>query len=168
MNMNNISLLKYLILIVSCVFISGCTDTNDENVVEDQINYSAANLTLTLIPDELSVANISTLQLILRNEGEYAVNVAKLEEHSTYNIIYSNGSDIEYDSLPSLDLLGDDMLVELKPNDSLSINVSSSSWRPFSKGTHSLSAKYFVTGLDVFTKPHWSGVLRSNNITLIV
>lgn len=154
-------------LISIFILLSGCIGANNESEIEEPINQNDANLTLTLIPEELSSKDISNLQLILKNEGDYAVNVSKFEEHVTYNIIYSNGSDIGYESLPSIDAMGDSSLIELKPNESLSINVSSRSWDPFAKGNHSLSAKYF-TGYNVFTKPHWNGALRSNNITLIV
>ncbi|MDW7731899.1 MAG: hypothetical protein SCH66_05665 [Methanolobus sp.] len=170
--------LKYVILFFLCILVSGCTGINDgnsfkeslndsEGLVKEPIDHSAANLTLSLMPTELSVKEISNLQLSLKNEGNFTVNIAKFEEHVTYNIIYSNGSDIEYSELPSIDAMSDGSLVELKPNESLSINISSRSWQPFSKGEHPLSAKYF-TGWNVFTKPHWNGVLRSNNITLIV
>jgi hypothetical protein len=59
----------------------------------------------------------------LKNEGDYAVNVSRFEEHVIYNIIYSNGSDIGYESLPSIDAMGDDYLIELEPNESLSVPV---------------------------------------------
>jgi len=140
---------------------------NTEKVMEKPVDHSAANLTLSLRPNELSINEISNLQLSLKNEGDYAVKVAKLEEHVNYNIIYSNGSDIEYSELPGIDAMSDGSLVELKPDESLSINVSSRSWAPFAKDNHSLSAKYF-TGWNVFTKPYWDGELRSNNVTLIV
>ena len=166
--MENKHLLKCIVLFSICILVSGCTEINSENPVEETIDYKNANLTLSLMPTELSIKEISNLQLTLKNEGNYTVNVAKLEEHATYNIIYSKGSDIDYSEIPSMGLLGDDSLVELKPNESISIDVSSSGWGPFSKGNHSLSAKYFITGPNAFTKTHWSGTLISNNITLIV
>ncbi|ABE52317.1 hypothetical protein [Methanococcoides burtonii] len=169
--MKNRHLLKYVILFSICILVSGCTGIDNDPPVEESMNPSDVNLTLGLMPTELSIKEInelSTLQLTLKNEGNYTVNVAILEEFSTYNIIYSNGSDIEYEHMPALDLMGDESLVELKPNESLSINVNPIGWNPFSKGNHSLSAKYFVRGLNTFTKPYWEGVIRSNNITLRV
>jgi ABC-type antimicrobial peptide transport system permease subunit len=173
--MKNRHLLKYIVFFFVCVLASECTGINDGSPVEKSINhsektvdYSAVNLTLSLMPAELSYGQLSNLQLTLKNKGSSTVNVAKLEEFATYNIIYANGSGIFYEYQPSMDLLGDDSLVELNPNDSLSINISTGLWGTFSKGNHSLSAKYFVTGPNVFTRPHWNGLLRSNNITLIV
>jgi hypothetical protein len=166
--MKNKHLLKCIVLFSICILVSGCTEINSENPVDEAVDYKDANLTLNIMPTELSINEISNLQLTLKNEGNFAVNVAKLEEHATYNIIYSNGSDIDYSEIPSMGLLGDYFLVELNPNDSLSINISTGSWGTFSKGNHSLSAKYFIPELNAFTKTHWSGTPRSNNITLIV
>ncbi len=120
---------------------------HSETPAEEVIDYKNTNLTLSLMPNELSVKEISNLQLTLKNEGNYAVNVAKLKEFATYNIIYANGSDIFYEYQPSIEPLGDDSLVELKPNESLFVNISSKGWGQFSKSNHSLSAKYFVTFL---------------------
>lgn len=90
-----------------------------------------------------------------------------MEEFFSFNVIYANGSQLDYETMPSVLPPDDSSLVTLNPHESLNINASSQEWW-FEKGRHNLSALYFVTEDSYIGTPHWRGTVRANNISLFV
>jgi hypothetical protein len=161
----------FVALVSICLLVSGCSgpEMTTEITADHALSYKYANLTLTLAPETIDVSELSNLQLSLKNEGEYPINVDKFRHQCNYKIIYVDGWDVEYESMPMCIPIGDDSLIEIKPGESYTVNVDNAGhWHgQLRKGNESISVVYYPSGSSYTTQKFWTGKLRSNNITYI-
>jgi hypothetical protein len=124
---------------------------------------------LTLAPETIDSSELSNLQLSLKNEGEYPINVDTFRHQCNYKIIYADGWDVEYESMPMCLPTEDDLLIEIMPGESYTVNVDDAGhWHgQLRKGNQSISVVYYPSDSSCTTQKFWTGKLRSNNITYI-
>ena len=108
--------------------------------------------------------------LTLTNSGDNKVNVWKLEEQVSYNIIisYQNGTELPYlcgviERLP----LTNEYLVKLNPGESIKHTQDSNCWE-LSGGEYSLRAVYHTQLGERITKPYWVGSIESEPVIISV
>ena len=158
-------------LVSICLLVSGCSgpEMTTEITADHPLSYKYANLTLTLTPETIDANELSNLQLSLKNEGKYPINVDIFRHQCNYKVIYADGWDVEYESTPMCLPIGDDSLIELMPGESYTINVSDEGhWQgQLRKGNQSISVVYYPSDSSYTTHKFWTGKLRSNNITYI-
>jgi hypothetical protein len=161
----------FVALVSICLLVSGCSgpEMTTEITANNTLSYKDANLTLTLTPETVNTSELSNLQLSLTNEGKYPINVDKFRHQCNYKIIYADGWDVEYESMPMCVEIGDDSLIEIMPGESYTVNVDDAGhWQgQLRKGNDSISVVYYPTGSSYTTHKFWTGKLRSNNITYI-
>ncbi|KKG14539.1 hypothetical protein EO98_06290 [Methanosarcina sp. 2.H.T.1A.6] len=154
--------------LISSVFLflilcSGCLDVKNSETQAEELDF-------TLVPDRTRVTEGEpfNIELVLTNTGNTNVNVWKLTEQISYDIIFvdSNGSSVPYECgvLERLPLTNED-LVELQPGESLKINQDSNCWT-FPAGEYTLFAEYHTSGGEDITKPYWIGQISSNNVSI--
>lgn len=158
-------------LVSICLLVSGCSgpEMTTEITANHTLSYKCANLTLTLTPETINVSELSNLQLSLRNEGKYPINIDRFRHQCNYKIIYADGWGVEYESSPMCLPIGDDSLIEIMPGESYTVNVDDAGhWQGLlRKGNQSISVVYYPSGSSYTTQKYWTGKLRSNNITYI-
>ncbi|MDY0387887.1 MAG: hypothetical protein RBT65_12335 [Methanolobus sp.] len=161
----------FVALVSMCLLVSGCSgpEMTTEITGNHTLSYKDANLTLTLTPETINASELSNLQLGLKNEGKYPINVDKFRHQCNYKIIYADGWDVEYESMPMCLPIGDDSLIEIMPGESYTVNVDDAGhWQgQLRKGNQSISVVYYPSGSSYTTHKFWTGKLRSNNITYI-
>lgn len=161
----------FVALVSMCLLVSGCSgpEMTTEITGNHTLSYKDANLTLTLTPETINASELSNLQLSLKNEGKYPINVDKFRHQCNYKIIYADGWDVEYESMPMCLPIGDDSLIEIMPGESYTVNVGDAGhWQgQLRKGNQSISVVYYPSGSSYTTHKFWTGKLRSNNITYI-
>lgn len=161
----------FLAFVLMCLLVSGCSgpEMTTEITADHTLSYKYANLTLTLAPEMVNVSELSNLQLSLKNEGEYPINVDRFRHQCNYKIIYADGWDVEYESMPMCLPIGDDSLIEIMPGESYTVNVDDTGhWQgQLRKGNQSIAVVYYPSDSSYTTHKFWTGKLRSNNITYI-
>jgi hypothetical protein len=161
----------FVALVSICLLVSGCSgpEMTTEITANHALSYKCANLTLTLAPETIDASELSNLQLSLKNEGEYPINVDKFRHQCNYKIIYADGWDVEYESSPMCLPTEDDLLIEILPGESYTVKVDDAGhWQgQLRKGNQSISVVYYPSGSSDTTQKYWTGKLRSNNITYI-
>lgn len=161
----------YVAFVSMCLLVSGCSgpEITTEITANHALSYKYANLTLTLAPETVHVSELSNLQLSLKNEGEYPINVDRFRHQCNYKIIYADGWDVEYESMPMCLPIGDDSLIEIMPGESYTVNVDDAGhWQgQLRKGNQSIAVVYYPSDSSYTTHKFWTGKLRSNNISYI-
>lgn len=127
-------------------------------------------LTFTAIPEKTTVnkGEETDITFILTNVGNNTLNVWKMEEQLSYDISIDsllNKKPAEYIcGISSLPVVGDSVLVELKPGESLKSSFSTDCWI-LNPGEYRLSANYH-TGSGEIHKPYWRGSIKSNEVLI--
>ena len=128
------------------------------------------NLTVTPEKTRIQEGEVFQINLTLTNVGENPINVWKMSEQTSYNILFfnSDGSMMPYLWVNSRIPLTDEDLTELNPGESLYSTVDSTCWN-LTKGEYTLNAVYDTTSPDEdIQKPYWIGRIKSNNVTITV
>ncbi len=162
---------KYLILVViiiSILLILFMTPLRYDILGHSQLG----ELNLTVAPEKTRIqeGEVFQINLTLTNTGENPINVWKMSEQTSYNILFinSNGSMVPYLWMNSRIPLTDEDLTELIPGESLYSTVDSTCWN-LTKGEYTLNAVYDTTSPDEdIQKPYWIGRIKSNNVTITV
>jgi len=115
-----IKFIHILVILFSCFLLAGaagCIGDREPVSQEGELNF-------TVIPEKTRVAEgeIFEIELVLTNTGNTIVNVWEMEEQISYNIffLFPNSSYVPYEGgvIERVELK-DDILVELKPGESL-------------------------------------------------
>ncbi len=129
-------------------------------------------LNFTVIPEKNQVkeGDIFKIHLILTNIGSEKINLWKLREQVSYDVIlsYPNGSEVPYicGRIERVQLTNKD-IAELNSGASLTDIIESRCWN-LSKGKYLLSAVFHTYPGERITKPYWMGRKQSNNVTIFV
>lgn len=150
------------------IFLVSCAGCISDKASETQVG----ELSFTLVPYRTTVTEGEpfNIELVLTNTGNKSVNLWKLMEQISYDIIFvdSNGSYVPYVcGVIQRESLMDDSLVELKPGESLKVNQDSSCWALL-QGEYTLYAEYHTSDGEDITKPYWIGKISSNNVSIFV
>lgn len=131
-------------------------------------------LNFTVVPEKTQVEEGENfkMHLILSNADSKSINLWKLEEQVSYDILffYQDGSEVSYNCgrIERVQLTNEN-LVTLQPGDSITATQDSSCWN-LTKGAYTLSAIYH-TSLPKYERiisSYWLGTVKSNNSTIFV
>lgn len=129
-------------------------------------------LNFTIIPEKTQVkeGEIFKIHIILTNVGNGTINLLKLKEQVSYDVIFSypNGSKVFYECgrIERVPLTNKD-LIEVNSGKSLKETIESRCWS-LSEGEYLLNAIYHTHPGERITKPYWIGRKQSNNVTIFV
>ena len=110
------------------------------------------------------------IRLELTNVGSSPINVWKMYEQISYDIIfcYPDGSEIPYDyDIIHKNPLNDTDLVQLYPGDSIITTVNSDCGH-LTEGKYKLYAVYRTMKDKDMKSPYWLGRVKSNSVGIVV
>src|SRR5665648_851390 len=126
----------------------------------------------TVIPETTHIKEGENfkINLVLTNIGNNKVNVWKMEEQVSYNIIisYQNGTELPYLCGMIVRLpLTYEYVVKLNPGESIKHTQDSNCWE-LNKGEYSLHGVYYTQLGERITKPYWVGSIETEAVTISV
>ena len=144
---------------------------SDYRTIRDELNYTEGELNFTVTPEKVHMEEGERfkINLTLTNRGDNKVNVWKLEEQVSYEIIfYKNGMRIPYmcGVIERIELT-DEYLVKLNPGESIKHTQDSNCWE-LSRGEYSLRAIYNTQLGERITKPYWVGRIETEAVTISI
>ncbi len=142
--------------------------TNDHS----KPKYQVGQLSLKIVAEKTDVKLDENfkIHLELTNIGSSPINVWKMHEQISYDIIfcYPDGSDIPSDyGIIHKAPLKDTDLVQLYPGDSMIATVNSDCWH-LTEGKYQLHAVYRIMKDKNMKSPYWLGRVKSNSIGIVV
>lgn len=170
--MKLLSSLLICLLIILAIFTAGCTDIIKENESSQNIR-GTPELTLTIVPEktEFIKGEPCTIYLTLTNVGNNKLNAWKMVHQLSYDISFVSlvdNSSAEYScGVPDRAHLTNEVLVEIKPGESINATFNSGCWI-LNPGEYVLSAVYHTNKEESISKDYWLGEIKSNEVVIKV
>ncbi|MBP2031279.1 hypothetical protein J2755_002242 [Methanohalophilus levihalophilus] len=145
---------------------------NNLSSMQGESRYQTGKLDFEIGVEKTSIKphEVFKIDLKMTNTGAFPVNLLKMYEHVSYELIfcYPDGSEIPYEcEIVHKSSLNDNDLVELHPGVSIIASIECDCWY-LREGEYQLYAVYHTTDEKNIKTPYWHGKVKSNSVKIVV